>query len=654
MRARALAAVVLFVAFAGGACSAGRAPTEPTSRQVEAPPTALDVPRAIDFAPTAHADPTIDSLSALPDRAAWRRVAATSDEHAIARTEVVKVLVDLARDELHFCQSERWPLHYDFVLAQHPDERARYASMRAFMTRNYLRPDRAYVMASVVHVLDADAWVLELGPADTLDADGIRALLARLRAHAFFGESLRFHPRSARQIETARAAGLDVVDGDALFAGVHYQPVTLGRARGRVQLVRGPLDGVAVAPDAILVVGGTPDELPPIRALVTAELQTPLAHVAVLSASRGTPDMALRGVLEDAAWRAFDGRWATLTVTARGYTLEPADGDDATALQPSLARTIPPADPTALALEALTPLTLADLPRVGAKAAQLAEVRRLGLPTLDGFVVPTGRYVAHLAASGVDAHAPLVSSTDRATLAAALATRRARLEATEVDPALLAELAARARRLARDAHTDRVILRSSTNAEDLPGWSGAGLYDSVAARADDPADLAHALRAVWASVWTARAYDERRLAGVEHAAVAMAVLVQPFLGDARALGVALTENPHARRRASYLVDLAPRGHSVTASEAALPEEWLLHVHSSPELVHRATGRADTLLDAASALALRDRLTTLHDGMRALWLRRDPSSVATAVDAELALDAGGEVVFLQARPFTHVE
>jgi hypothetical protein len=653
-RASRVCAWAVGVAVAGCSDPPGTIPPAPPSTLTPAPIAVSvapqdDPPPPIAAALASHVDERIDSLPRLDDEAAWRRVAVPSDEHAIARTEVVKVLFDRTRDELHFCQSERWPLHYDFVMHTHPEERERYPAMRDFMTRNYLRPDRAYVLGSVVHYVEADLWALELGPADTLDARGTADLLERLAARAFFGPRLRFHPRSERQIEAAARAELPTLDSDELWRGVRYQPVSLGEAIGRVRVVTGTLDPTTIHGDEILVLAETPGDLPPVRALVTGDLQTPLSHVAVLSESRGTPDMALRGVTDDPAWRAFEGRTARLVVGARSFTLEATE--EAPLARERASRPLPPVDASARALLTLEGLTLEDVPRVGTKAAQLGEVRALGLPTADGFVVPMGQYLAHLERNGLDVRAATLREdarfeTDRALRDRALASLRARLASAELDPLLLEELALRAAAL----ETERVILRSSTNAEDLPGWSGAGLYDSVVVEAHDREALARALREVWASVYTLRAFDERELAGVSHDEVAMAVLVQPFLGDVRAMGVVITENPHSSRRRGYLVDLEPRGSSVTATVESRPEQWLLYLHSAPELVSRSSLVEGTLLDAASAVRLRDQLTALHEGLLARWRARMPERPVSSVDAEIALDARGAAVFLQARPY----
>ena len=83
-----------------------------------------------------------------------------------------------------------------------------------------------------------------------------------------------------------------------------------------------------------------------------------------------------------------------------------------------------------------------------------------------------------------------------------------------------------------------MFVRSSTNAEDLAGFNGAGLYDTVANVQDDAA-LEAAIKQVWASLWNARAVDERAFFGIPQQQVYAAVLVQTGV-NASASGVLLT------------------------------------------------------------------------------------------------------------------
>lgn len=62
-----------------------------------------------------------------------------------------------------------------------------------------------------------------------------------------------------------------------------------------------------------------------------------------------------------------------------------------------------------------------------------------------------------------------------------------------------------------------VMVRSSSNVEDLAGISGAGLYESIAdvplTSAGDHLELGVAVSSVWASLFSRRAVLSRRAAG---------------------------------------------------------------------------------------------------------------------------------------------
>ena len=85
-----------------------------------------------------------------------------------------------------------------------------------------------------------------------------------------------------------------------------------------------------------------------------------------------------------------------------------------------------------------------------------------------------------------------------------------------------------------------LAVRSSSSGEDLVGFAGAGLYDSVIGV--ELGDLDDAIKTVWASKWTRRAVLSRDKYGVEHSDVYMGVLIQEVV-DAEYSFVLHTANP---------------------------------------------------------------------------------------------------------------
>ncbi|HEY8993337.1 MAG TPA: PEP/pyruvate-binding domain-containing protein, partial [Lacunisphaera sp.] len=208
-------------------------------------------------------------------------------------------------------------------------------------------------------------------------------------------------------------------------------------------------------------------------------------------------------------------------------------------------------------------------------------------------------------------------------------------------------------RMRQIAPDKRWILRSSTNAEDLAGFTGAGLYRSLKVKAGaSEADVAEAIRGVWASVWLQGAFEERSWYRVDHGAVGMAILAQPFVDGAVANGVAITANPFAGMRPGFLINAQTAEGSVTgAAGNEIPEQHLVYTFTDDfefEVLSRSSRTGgQPLLTESDLRALASVLQRLHDHLLPLW--KEP---ANAVDVEFLI-AGEDrhIVILQARPYT---
>jgi len=128
---------------------------------------------------------------------------------------------------------------------------------------------------------------------------------------------------------------------------------------------------------------------------------------------------------------------------------------------------------------------------------------------------------------------------DTALREAALDALRYAMRNSPVDPDFAALLDARVAEIFGDI---KVRLRSSTNCEDLPSFSGAGLYTSTGAWASGPQAASLEIRKVWASVFNFKAFEERSFWNIDHRAVRMGVLVSTAYTDEVANGVLITRN----------------------------------------------------------------------------------------------------------------
>jgi len=138
-----------------------------------------------------------------------------------------------------------------------------------------------------------------------------------------------------------------------------------------------------------------------------------------------------------------------------------------------------------------------------------------------------------------------------------------------------------------------LFVRSSTNAEDLPNFSGAGLYTTVP-NVRTYEQLYEAVKTVWASVWNYEAYEARESYGMNHWGVYMSVLVQIGI-DAESAGVAITTDPFNRQNKGAVYINAKRGLGIKVVEGKRVAEQVLYRPASNSIKVLTRSDEDTML-----------------------------------------------------------
>ena len=185
----------------------------------------------------------------------------------------------------------------------------------------------------------------------------------------------------------------------------------------------------------------------------------------------------------------------------------------------------------------------------GPKAATLARAIEAGLPVPPFVVIAADAYRQHLARAGGPRPADPAAT-------------RAAIFGTAFAFDLGMQLTGAMGRLG-----PQVAVRSSGTAEDLPGLSFAGQYESVLDTDEDALDAA--VLTCWASVWGDRAVAYREQNGVSHDRAAMAVIVQRMV-PATLGGVAFTADP-VTGKPDVVVEFSAEGAEAIVSGRATPE-----------------------------------------------------------------------------------
>ena len=525
------------------------------------------------------------------------------------------VAVKFYIDQLHtsprvyFQDTHAFPLHYLFAR----NVLGSALSATEFETITYHGDDRDQVGGVLllyeslqVSATDADTafespLLLTFASYDTISAELVakvhQLIEARLNFIAFEGGTGRliFLPateeKSIAMQKQNDFASYDIamLSYESIYSSQRVQILNNGLAYGTLKLLTPEaLDTEVVSMSDILLLTRLPATLPLVGGTITMEAQTPLAHVNVAARARNTPNIAHLDAGSDPHIAALIGKLVRFEVLNGTYTIEETTESEAeafwqTSQRPQLA---PEFDIESAGLVDFAASGFADSVRIGAKAANLAELHQLlGAASPDGFAIPfyyyeqfmqNGLVTPQLCAEAAldcieegrtgticetakaecltmttDAAVPLsryvVDMAQSAVFQRDTPIREAMLDAVcysirhlPLDNTVAAALKQKAQEMFGNI---KLRLRSSTNAEDLMEFSGAGLYESVSAYAagdDKPIDTQ--IRKVWASVWQWRAYEERRFWNMDHNAVKMGVAVHQAYPDEAANGVLITRN----------------------------------------------------------------------------------------------------------------
>ena len=204
--------------------------------------------------------------------------------------------------------------------------------------------------------------------------------------------------------------------------------------------------------------------------------------------------------------------------------------------------------------------------------------------------------------------------------------------------------------------------RSSTNAEDIEGFNGAGLYDSKTGSLTDTAKtIEDAIRAVWASTWTLRAYRERELFAIDQRTVMMGVLCHRNFPDEAANGVAVTANVYRKNFPGFTINVQKGEVSVVSPpDGVVCEQFVCmnarHVDPTQKKIvvdyisHSSLNNNQPLLTQSQIELLHDALELLQNRFRVNANQRKAAGYNdSALDVEFKFSRVGRLYIKQARP-----
>jgi hypothetical protein len=336
-------------------------------------------------------------------------------------------------------------------------------------------------------------------------------------------------------------------DSDALIGRKHrlltsssrrgIRALNPGVAIGRLELLEHAAGEPEIEPDRIYIIPATVAELKPMRGILTLDSGNALSHAQLLAANLGIPNSTVPSSLLSEL-RKYRGEEMFYAVTSGGtVVLQPwssMSADEKAVWQKNNVERQRVALDTSKTnvhdrrLRMLEEIGMADSGVLcGPKAANLGQLKRLFPNAVaSGVVVPFGVYYAHASrrdASGASVNervqaayreeqrqrkAGATPDALRIYMRPRLAEIRKSIRTMALEPWLTTELRTRLRQALGPDGTYGVFVRSDTNAEDLPQFTGAGLNLTVPNVVGEP-QIFQAIKDVWASPFEERAWAWR-------------------------------------------------------------------------------------------------------------------------------------------------
>src|SRR5690349_13161405 len=516
------------------------------------------------------------SLPAIRSQADFDRISVVWDANTPYALPHVMIVIDRKdNNKVYYVNKKRYSFHKDFV-------NGTYLSLergREFFVNNYLKPNRRFILGTLAYQTPIRRWTFEFWEGDLIPAEQIK--LAYDVINKTFFTPVAFKPNSLRQDEASSSlAGIQRVLLSDIAKEQAYQALNIAKGIGRIHIIAKLDDHVEIGSNEILVLDEVPIQLPPVAGIITSQPSTPLSHINLLARGWGIPNAYIKNAKE--LLKQYDGWWVSFETLHENYTIKRADMNQLREYQRRQAERLDVMKPrynlSETRLLSLAQQRSQSSLAFGGKSANLGEVLNAHLPGIvvpGGFTIPFYYYDDFIKRNNLDeAIYGLLNDQkfvhDPAYRREQLVGLRQKIESAEFDPKLRRMVL---EKVAHEYPNKGLFVRSSSNSEDLPNFSGAGLYTTVP-NVRGAEQLIDAIKKVWASLWNFEAYEARERANVDHSKIFMAVLLQEGI-NSESSGVMISTDPFDNENKGAIYISAKRGLGIKVVEGQRIAEQVL-------------------------------------------------------------------------------
>jgi hypothetical protein len=527
----------------------------------------------------------------------YKKLAAEPLTNKYGGVTAVKVVYSISDKKVYFLDSKLYRFHYDFCFKELGESGNLFDFNKVNYTPNRYRE---YVFATVNYYSAQNLFTLEFACTEAICMDDINCYNAVLQNT--FCKDLKFFVATDKQLNAFNKLEIKVPYAlpNEVYNGLVYQPIIQKECFGYLKKVDvSNIDKTILKAEDILLTNGTPFQLPVVAGILTTSFQAPLSHVCILSQNRGTPLMACKTLWNNAYINSLVGKPVYLVIQQDTFFI--SQTTDERVKKYFAQKKKKSSKPIELiqnlkvdSIVEVSKLKYTSINFAGGKASNMGELFRMSkLNTSDSIrlpyhpiVIPIYFYVQYLSNNKIDLlinnflQDSVIQAND-SLIKINLKHIRKAITKNKLDDSFLYLITTY---LTQNYSTRNFRFRSSTNAEDIDGFNGAGLYDSkTGILADSFKSIEHAIKAVWASTWSERAFKERKYFNMNQHKVAMAILVHPAFGSENINAVAITKNLYRDDYPAFVVNLQMGETPVVGSaDSVTYEQVILYDKSNDE------------------------------------------------------------------------
>jgi pyruvate,water dikinase len=591
--------------------------------------------------------------------------------------ECIKIIYVLDTKTLYYVESRTYRWHYSFAA----DLLRERNDLQTFDYLNYGRsPQRAYILATFNYNVNTKNYFVQFAAPDDPSDEMIDKLVGAVTATFFKGKDFKILLNSTVLLRRKKeiAQKHSVITGDEFFKNQVYQPICKGSTNGILKFIAADsLKQNVNYSKNILVLKGTSNQIPICKGVVTDEFQTPLSHICLLTNNRKTPSAAKKNIFTDAYLLNLNGKFVELDVGEEKLNIYSVKESQEKNTKKKLSKALK-ADTVIAEIADLNTLGYKNRIAYGTKACNLAELKKLerrkhNISTPENAMgIPFYYYWQHIKTSGTG---KLINELAKDTLALN-------------NDSLLDKKLKKIRKFIRDSPIDKTFLdkisflcderfgkkkvrfRSSSNCEDEANFNGAGLYTSETGIVGDTGkSIEHAIKKVWASLWTIRAFKERSFFNIEHKTVCMGILVHTAFDNEILNGVAITKNLYRDYEFGFVINMQKGEEEVVSpKQGMICEQVVSYMNNMWADFYNSTRSADWIsfssLNPGSSLITSEELLQLTQQLESikkhfydmyhLFPKTEYKDFALDVEFKLieTADKKRKFVFKQARPYNN--